>query len=117
MEMLIKNLTRKTVIAQNCKQATTFMELLFGLHWRSNPPELLFKTRWGIHTLGLKKPIDVLVLSSEFRVRSLKQNLPPSNFYFWNPQYQWVLELPAGAIKKSQTKVGDQLIFAPEPQN
>jgi len=113
--MLIKNLTRKTLIAKNCKQATTFLELVFGLHWLSNPPELLFKTRWGIHTLGLKKPIDVLILNSEFRVQNLKQNLLPYRFYFWNPKYEWVLELPAGAIKKSKTQVGDQLNFAPEP--
>ena len=115
--MIVKNTTQKTLIARSCKQATTFMELLFGLHWLSNPPELLFKTRYGIHTLFLKKPIDVLILNDQFKVMKLKQNLKPNQFYFWNPKYQWVLELPIGTRKNSKTELGDHLNFDPIPNS
>lgn len=115
--MQIKNHTRHTLIAQNCKHATTLIEISLGLHWLNNPPELLFKTRFGIHTLFLKKPIDVIVLSDKFRIMRIQQNLKPNHFFFWNPRYKWVLELPVGAIKKSHTQLGDQLNFAPEPKN
>lgn len=111
--MVVKNITKKTILAKNCKQAATLMELVFGLHWLSNPPELLFKTRFGIHTLGLKKPIDAVILNDQFKVVKLKQNLKPNNLFFWNPRYQWVLELPAEILRSSKTKLGDQLNFDP----
>ncbi len=114
--MRVLNITKKTTLALNCKQATTLMELVFGLHWLSNPPELLFKTRLGIHTLMLRKPIDIVILGNSLRVVSLKANLQPNRVLFWNPRYQWVLELPVNAIKNSKTEIGDQLKFDPKPK-
>lgn len=115
-KMTVKNLTQNTIITKNCKHATTLMEITFGLHWISNPPELLFKTRYGIHTLSLKKSIDVLILDDQFKVQALKQNLLPNQFFFWNPKFQWVLELPAGVISQTGTKLQNQLNFDPKPQ-
>ncbi len=115
--MIVKNISKNNIVVKNCKQATTFMELLFGLHWLTNPPELLFKTRFGIHTLLLKRPIDILILDDKLKVVDLQQNLEPNHFFFWNPKYQWVLELPLGSIKISQTELGDQLNFDPKPKN
>src|SRR5258708_9244631 len=101
--MKIVNTTRKTVVAKNCKFVTAYLELIFGLHWLSNPPELLFKTRFGIHTFLLQKPIDVVVLDDGYKVVKLRKDLLPNSFFFWNPKYQWLLELTAGSIKSSQT--------------
>ena len=69
----------------------------------------MFKTRFGIHTFFLTKPIDVLVLDKKHVVQSIKEGLQPNKVFFWNPEYFWVLELPQETIKKSNTKVGDGL--------
>jgi uncharacterized membrane protein (UPF0127 family) len=115
--MIIKNNTKKTTVAKNCKQATTLAEIVFGLHWLTNSPELLFKTRFGLHTLLLQRPIDVLVLDRKFKVVKAKEGLIPNQIFVWNPRYFWVLELPEGAISKSKTQEGDQLSFDPKPQS
>lgn len=65
---------------------------------------VLFYTRFGIHTFGMKFPIDVIVLDKENCVVKMSQNLKPGSVFFWNPKYNRVLELPAGFIKaKKQT--------------
>ena len=70
---------------------------------------VLFKTRFGIHTFGMKFAIDVIVLDKENRVVKMAQNLKPKNVFFWNPKYNLVLELPAGFIKDKRIKLGSKL--------
>lgn len=81
--------------------------MLFGLLKKSNPRSLLFKTRFGIHTLGLKKAIDIIILDNNFRVVKLGISVKPNQFFFWNPKFSLVLELPEGTIKKTKTQIGD----------
>lgn len=76
---------------------------------KSNPRSLLIETRFGIHTFGLKKQIDVLVLDERHTIQSIKVSLKPNRVFFWNPKYSLILELPAGTIKKSKTEIGDKL--------
>ncbi len=104
--MIVKNLTKNTVISFDLKEAKTLLDQAFGLLKKSNPRSLLFKTRFGIHTFGLKKPIDILVLDKNYRVVKSTQVLQNSLF-FWNPLYNLIIELPAGTIKKSKTKTED----------
>lgn len=70
---------------------------------------ILFKTRWGIHTFGLRKPIDVIILDNDFAVRKLKMNLKPLRLFFWNPQYNIVIELPSGEIKRKNIRLGETI--------
>ncbi|MDO8452439.1 MAG: DUF192 domain-containing protein [bacterium] len=102
--MIIKNPKRKTVLSSNCKFASSFLDKTLGLLRKSIPRALLFKTRFGLHTFFLTKPIDVLVLDEKYIVQSIKEGLQPNKVFFWNPKYFWVLELPAGTIKKSKTQ-------------
>ena len=106
---MVKNLSKNTIVVRDLKRASTFLELLLGLHWLKNPPALLFRTRFGIHTLFLKAAIDVVVLDNRLRVVKLKSNLVPNRFFFWNPKYELVMELPKGALRASRTGLGDQL--------
>jgi len=63
-------------------------------------------THWGIHTFGVRSPIDVVILDNNNRVAKLTQNLPPNRIFLWNPLYQHVIELPAGAIAKKKITLG-----------
>lgn len=66
---------------------------------------VLFKTRFGIHTFGVKFPIDILVLDKQNRVVKMSQNLKPGKTFFWPLKYNQILELPEGFIKAKKIKL------------
>lgn len=99
--MTLKNLTKKTILSKDAKFATSLKDKSLGLLLPSNPKTLIFKTRFGIHTFGLKKPIDVLILNQKYQVVKLKKSLKPNRFFFWNPEYNLVIELPANSLRKT----------------
>ena len=112
--MQVLNKTSKTLISKECKKAESLWDQFFGLLNPKNPCSLLFETRFGIHTFFLKQNIDILVLNNNLKVVKIKKSLKPNRLFFWNPSYNLVLELPFGVIKKSGTKIGDQLVIYPQ---
>jgi len=64
----------------------------------------------AVHTLFMRFAIDVIFLDGAKRVRKISANLRP-----WRMSgcltAKSVLELPAGAAERTQTTVGDQLVF------
>lgn len=97
------------MVIRDLKEAKTFTDRFLGLLRPSNPRSLLFKTRFGIHTFGLKESIDIVVLDDKYNVVKLGEFIKPNRLFFWNPKYNLVLELPKGTIAKSHTKIGDIL--------
>jgi len=91
------------------KQAVNLKQKIQGLIGENKPFALLIKTHFGIHTFGLKFPIDVLILSPKNKVVSLKTNLKPCRIFLWNPLYEKVLELPVGTIEKNGIKIKDAI--------
>jgi len=106
---MIKNESRKTILFENYKLGKSFFDKAFGLLIPSNPRNMLFKTRFGIHTFFMKENIDLIVLDKKNRVVSLKINVKPNRIFLWNPRFDTILELPNGTIKKSKTEIGDEL--------
>lgn len=88
------------------KKAKTLWDKARGLLGYEAAFPLLFQTRFGIHTFGMKYPIDVVVLDNLFVVQKMQENLKPNRLFFWNPQYQYILELPEGSINKLKIKKG-----------
>ena len=86
-------------------EAKNLREKIQGLIGKKKPQSLMLKTRFGIHTFGLKFPIDVLILNNENKVASIKKNLKPNRIFLWNPMHDKVLELPSGTIQKYAIKV------------
>lgn len=80
------------------KIAKTRKEKILGLIGQPSPFPLLLRTRFGIHTFGVRFPIDVVVLDDRGDIASLKEGLRPNSFYFWNPKHSTVIELPNGTI-------------------
>ncbi len=70
---------------------------------------VFFSTHWGIHTFGVRSPIDVLILDKDNRVVVIRHRLPPNRILFWNPIYDRVVELPPGTIVKKGISVGTQI--------
>ncbi len=94
------------------KRAKSFIDRTIGLIGKDKSQALLIKTRFGIHTFGLKFPIDVVVLDNSGQVVQLKSTLFPNKIYFWHPKYDTILELPEESIKKLQIKVGSHIILS-----
>ena len=99
------------MIVLEVKIAKTFLEKVVGLLAAREAYALLFKTRFGLHTIGMRYPIDVVILDKENRVVAMKDNIKPFSMYFWNPMHDTLIELPSGFIKQKKIQVGDSVIF------
>jgi len=107
------NLTRATTLATRTLIAGTSAARRRGLLGTESlgPGDALWIAPCeAIHTLGMKWPIDAIFIDKNYRVRKLALALPP-----WRIAMCWraasVLELPAGVLLQSGTKVGDILAF------
>ena len=110
--MKIINKTKQTIIVQNVLHLRGVLEKAEGLLGAEIPEAVMFRTRWGIHTVGMKFPIDVIVTDKKHIVKKIRHAMPSGKFLFWNPKHDTVIELPHGAIKTSQTDIGDVLEIA-----
>ena len=93
------------------KKAKNLSEKVMGLIGKDKPISFMLSTRFGIHTFGLKFPIDVLILDKKNKVVFLKENLMPWRIFLWNPMYDKVLELPLGTIGKKKIKINDEIFL------
>lgn len=68
---------------------------------------ILMKTRFGLHTFFIRNPLDIIILDKNNKVKIIKEGLKPRKFFFWNPKFDTVLELPEGTIGKLEIKIND----------
>lgn len=97
------------IISLHVTHAKTLQEKSIGLIGKSKPYPLLFKTRFGIHTFGMRFPLDILILDKNATVKVARQSLKQNRLFFWNPLYDTVIELPSGTILKKKIHVGDKI--------
>ena len=109
--MPVINLTKETWLATKVRKADNFLTRLIGLLKRTHlgPVEALWlMPSRGIHTIGMKFPIDVVFLNKKHTVVGLMADLAPFRISPVHFSGYSVLELPSGTIKKSRTEIGDQ---------
>ena len=107
--MKITNVTKDKIIANDAVVPKGLIAQSIGLIGAKKPYPLVLSTSLGIHTFGVRFPIDILVLDKDNRVVSIKQNLGPLRIFVWNPKHSKVIELPSGTIAKTKISVGDKL--------
>src|SRR5882724_11951794 len=109
--MVLVNATKKTVVSDNCHFANTVLKRMVGLLNRGqfSPGEgLLLDRCYGIHTFGMRFPIDVLFLDKDLHViRAVKALSPYRTCVVKKSVY--VLEVPVGVLDASRTAEGDQI--------
>ncbi|MBF8249919.1 MAG: hypothetical protein HW400_520 [Candidatus Levybacteria bacterium] len=93
------------MIKLSIREAQNLKEKVQGLIGQNKPFALMLKTHFGIHTFGLKFPIDVLILNNENIVVSMRKYLKPNRIFLWNPRHKKVIELPSGTIEKKAIKI------------
>lgn len=110
--MKITNTSKNTLLTDDAYEAMSFFDKSLGLMNKKKPKSLILKTRFGIHTFGLKEQIDVLILNKQNKVVALKHSLHPSRLFTWNIKYSTVIELPAGTLLATRTEKGDLIEIA-----
>jgi len=105
------NLSKQTWLATKVRKADNFVTRLVGLLKRTTlgPEEALWlMPSKGIHTIGMKFPIDVVFLNKNHQVVGLVSGMAPYRLSSVHLRSFSVLELPNGTIRKSHTEIGDQ---------
>lgn len=110
--MILINARNNHKIATDAKHAESFSDRLLGLIDPRNPRSLVFSTRFGIHTFFLRSAIDVLLLDDSNNVVAFKKHLVPFRFFFYNPVFSRLIELPAGAINRADIRMNDKILIA-----
>ncbi len=110
--MRAANRDRDTELASRVEKADTFWARLKGLRGRTDLLDgaaLWIVPSRGVHTRGLSFPIDVVFLDRAMRVLAVEERLAPGRFARIRWRARTVLELPAGRIRLSRTRVGDRI--------
>ncbi len=111
--MIIRNLTKGTIIASEAFGAGTSQERRTGLLKHQSLPQgqgLWIVPTEAVHTFGMKFSIDLLFLDRRKKVLKIRQDMGRRRIAICLRAYS-VLELPAGTIQSTGTSVGDQLEF------
>jgi uncharacterized membrane protein (UPF0127 family) len=110
----VVNATRGTLVGEYIRVAETGLTRIVGLLGEREllPGDgLLIVPSQGIHTVGMRFAIDILVLDGAWNVIAVRNNVRPFRMtrVFWKAAA--VLELPSGAVNSSGTLVGDAIEF------
>lgn len=111
----IVNSTKNTVVGTAIGVAATLRSRLVGLLGKRHldPGDgLLIVPSSGVHTWGMRFPIDVVALDSRMRVVVLREHLGGFRIAAVGWRTRSVLELPAGTIGSSHITIDDQLAIA-----
>ncbi len=114
--MLIKNITKKRVIAAKYKICDDSFSKFIGLMLsKQHKKTLIFKFKKeqiiSLHMLFVFYPIDVLFLDKSKIVVDKKENFKPFTFYSSKKKATYAVELPEKTISRTKTKMGDKIEF------
>lgn len=100
------------MLADHASKAGTGAESRTGLlkHSSLEPGDGLLIRTEGVHTFGMRFPIDVVFLSKSKKVLKIRPNMVRARIAL-SLRAHSVLELPAGTLESTGTLVGDQLVF------
>ncbi|HOL73300.1 MAG TPA: DUF192 domain-containing protein [Bryobacteraceae bacterium] len=113
MALRIRNITRGAELACAADVADTSRKRRTGLLKHTSLPAgegLWIVPCEGVHTFGMKFPIDVLFLDRKRKVLKIRANMPRGRIALCLSAHS-VLELPAGTAEATGTQPGDQLEF------
>jgi uncharacterized membrane protein (UPF0127 family) len=108
------NVTRQAFLATELSVANTHLQRLLGLLRRDRQAfttgrGLLIVPSHGVHTLGLRVPIDVVYLDARNCIIDLHENVRPWRFTPMRMDAATVLELPIRTIMATGSNIGDQV--------
>ena len=114
--MLIRNVTKKRIIADNARLCNDIFSKFIGLMFSiKQKKDLVFKFDKekiiSLHMFFVFYPIDVLFLDKNKIVVDKKENFKPFTFYKSKRKAMYAVELPHGTVKQTKTGAGDKIKF------
>ncbi len=112
----VENRTRKVPLGDRVAIADTRWTRLRGLLGRPEPQEgegLLIVPSRGVHMMGMRYSLDVVLLDGAGTVVALYPELPPWGKTRMHRGARVALELPAGSIERTGTSTGDLVDWSP----
>jgi uncharacterized protein len=112
----VRNQTRGTVLAEQCRVARSLRDRTVGLLGRSSLPPgegLWIERSPSIHMFFMRFAIDAVFVDASGRVVRVVEDLRPWRLVGWARGARDCLELPAGTVGPTGTMVGDQLVLEP----
>jgi uncharacterized membrane protein (UPF0127 family) len=114
LKPFLRNETRKTILAERGTVLRSIWRKAFGAMVFGLPGSYVFvfhkPETIAITNLFVFEPLDIVWLDERWRVVALHHDLPPFALHTANSTpAQYVLELPAGTLKRSQTRLGDRI--------
>lgn len=108
------NRTRQNYLATDLIVADTHWTRLRGLLGTRETSFVAGKGLWinpcrGVHTLGMRFPIDVVYLNRQKLVVHTEENLRPWRLAPVFLKAETVIELPSKTVSETLTSVGDQI--------
>jgi len=108
----VTNISRGAALVTHGRVADTMwtrFKGLIGVHELAPGEGLAIIPCNGVHCMFMSIPIDVLYVSADHRVVALDPQMRPWAIGRFYRAAHYVIELPAGAIARTGTAVGDQL--------
>lgn len=110
--MVIINVTRNTVLANDCSHARTFLSRFIGLQFKRDLPlghGLLITPCNSIHMFFMRFAIDAIFIDAKGTVVHISEGIKPWRISRIVGKARSVLELPAGTASSTGTAIGDLL--------
>jgi hypothetical protein len=115
--VIVQNADRESVLGTAIEVAETSAKRAKGLLGRDSLAAgegLLFKRCSSLHTFFMRFAIDIVYIDKDGRVLKIAHSVPPFRVSIAPFRAHYALELPAGSVAGSGTKVRDVLRFVEE---
>jgi len=112
--MEVHNKTRNRPLGTSVRTASGTIARMRGLLRTESLPEgdgLWIRPCRGIHSIGMKYVFDALFIDPSMKVVGICQRFPRNRISRIFTSAAGVLELPAGTIERTGTRVGDEIAF------
>ncbi len=109
---MIRNITRgRNIAGKHVVLATLFGHMMGLMFKRKITPHVLVfgkPRKVSLHTFFVSAPIDIIFVNNN-KVCEIKEALHPFSFYSPTTKAEYIIEVKAGTIRKTMTKVGDHI--------
>jgi hypothetical protein len=112
MMLHVENATRNTVLVDRGRVANNAWTRFKGLLGVRDLPEgdgLAIMPCKGVHCMFMSIPIDVVYVGDGDKVVALDPEMKPWAVGKMYRAARYVIELPAGTVRRTETTIGDQL--------
>ncbi|MBI5102918.1 MAG: DUF192 domain-containing protein [Nitrospirae bacterium] len=109
------NLTTKKELASEVTVARGLlgrMKGLLGLKEMRRGTALVIAPCKGVHTFGMRFPLDIIFLDRHNRVTAMVENLAPNRMTWFYLKAVNAIEMPAGSLAPTRTRIGDEIEIA-----